>query len=343
MSYQVVVKRECMHNERTDTSIDLENIYCHVPAVTCSGPLRIHTDYPVIDERNANWVRKFLPFPDEEARLRFLGHRYSMLDTMMFPSGSGERIWQISCVTSMFFAIDDLSLLQQVLPGDIASGLADEHPYSRAFSDIWGILSRSMPTTLYRRYSRHWQLWFDSVLRENELKEQGKILDMDAYLALRRANVGALTYMIFAEYLHDLDFSDYADDPDLMRAQQAVEEYCLLVNDLYSYRKECSAGQGFNILASLTRLHGLSMQQAVDVVCARISAADQLRKELCDLLYDRYSSLFDTEQLQTYLNTLGTICAGVLRWTLESPRYECDDYRWEWKRTREITVSLPSL
>lgn len=48
----------------------------HLPAPVCSTPARINPDYPTIYERNAAWVRRFLPFPDDTARSRVMENRY---------------------------------------------------------------------------------------------------------------------------------------------------------------------------------------------------------------------------------------------------------------------------
>lgn len=51
-------------------------IHFNLPEVACSTPPRVNPDYPTIYERNAAWVRRFLPFPSAEALERMLENRY---------------------------------------------------------------------------------------------------------------------------------------------------------------------------------------------------------------------------------------------------------------------------
>ncbi|WP_261241789.1 terpene synthase family protein [Serratia entomophila] len=300
-------------------------------------PSKIHTDYPAIDECNAAWVRKYLPFDSDEDRQQFLELRIPMWDCQLFPVGTKEQVLESACITSLILAIDDRPLVRHAFFGGGDPCLVEGHPFSQIFVDLWGKLKCHMKPSVYRRYCYEWQLWFDSVITEGELQENGVVLDFNSFRELRRFNSALLPYFVFAEYLHDLDLSELIHDEDLQLAIQATNDHVMLVNDLYSYRKERSAGVTLNAMESLTHTHQMSLQQAADEICTLISEADQIRETQCQKLRRRYAHRPDAGQLGRYLDTFSTMCSGTLRWILENPRYyDATGRGWNWPRNRRI-------
>lgn len=312
----------------------------YIPEMYCSVPPRIHPDYPTIDELNAAWVRAFFPFADEAARLRFLRLHLPMWDSLIFPVGPADRLVLTSCVTSLILAIDDMPLGRHAMfhNGDVA--LLEGHPFAPAAQDIFGKLKQIMPAPVYRRYCHEWQAWFESVEEEARLVAAGEVLPFDEFLDLRHPNTGLLPYFPVAEFLYGLDLTELLEqDRELQLAIRVTNEHVGLVNDILSHRKEHSIGVTLNAMESLRMAHGHTAQEAADILCRRIGEADHTRVELCDVLRRRYAHRPDADQIGMYLDSLGGICAGNLRWLLENDRYvDSQGHGWDWTRSRLIVL-----
>jgi hypothetical protein len=226
--------------------------------------------------------------------------------------------------------------VEHALFADMAADWIADHAYGPAFASIWGILHRHMPYGLYRRYRHDWQDWFTHTLKENEFRARGEIPDLDTYLGIRRLSVGLRPYIVGVEYVLDLDFTDLiAASPELRAVKLAAVEHAMLVNDLFSFRWECFKDDYFNTVGPLVHVHGLSLQEAVDVTCDRIRAADEDMERLSAGIRRRYPGQVE---IHAYVDALGAFCAGNLRWSLETSRYHGHGYGWNGLRSGTVTL-----
>lgn len=319
------------------------------PELACSAPVRINPHYPVVYERNAAWIAEFLPLEGPPDLHRILERRYPMWDCLTFPDCTLlDRLTWSSCFTSVMFEIDDVAFLRRALFDEVAGDWEEwmvRHPYARAFGELWSPLEQRMPEGVYRRFRRGWQDFFTGTLEENEYRKREEIPDLDAYVAVRRASLGIRPYVAVAEYLLDMDLSaELASDADLVAAGQATVDHLLFTNDMYSFRQECFAGDCFNTIAVLMRTEGRSLQEAVDFTAERVREADQALSTLCAALTDRYR---DDLRILAYLRNLRDLCAGNLRWSLETTRYHGAGTVWTGARAATVelhperTVVLP--
>ncbi|MBB5780519.1 class I SAM-dependent methyltransferase [Nonomuraea jabiensis] len=106
-----------------------------------------------------------------------------------------------------------------------------------------------------------------------------------------------------------------------------------LVNDLFSCRAEWLKGDYFNAAGVLLHGHAANLQAAVDLICDRIRQADQVLSALGDRLRHRYRD----PDLRACLDTLDDFCAGNLRWSLETTRYNGTGIAWNGRRTGRVT------
>ncbi|MEV0385021.1 terpene synthase family protein [Nonomuraea sp. NPDC050643] len=312
----------------------LPGIGFRLPEVACRTRPRINVEYPTIYEDNAAWVAEFLPLTDPEAMRSLLECRYPMWDSMVYPQGIAERVTHSSQMTSLAFEVDDMAVIQNALFGEVAGAQLADHPYGRAYADVFATFERNMPERVYRRFRQSWQDWFGAVVEENRYRQRRHTPDFDTYLGLRRISVGLLPYIVTVEYVLDLDLTDLlAADPDLARAGELAVEHAMFVNDLLSCRAECLKGDHFNAVGVLLHGHVPSLQHAVDLICDRVQRADQALAALSERLRHRYPG----PDLRAYLDALGDFCAGNLRWSLETTRYIGAGNAWNGLRTGRVT------
>lgn len=131
-----------------------------------------------------------------------------------------------------------------------------------------------------------------------------------------------------------MDLTDLlAADPDLVKAGDLAVEHAMFVNDLFSCRAECFKGDHFNAVGVLLHGHVPNLQHAVDLICDLIHQTDQARTALGEQLRRRYP---DPARL-AYLDNLDDFCAGNLRWSLETTRYNGTGNAWNGLRTGRVT------
>ncbi|NQE91251.1 terpene synthase family protein [Nocardia terpenica] len=309
-----------------------------VPAPVCRTPARVNPEYPMIYEDNAAWVRRFVPFDGAEAMSRFFERRYALFDSMIYPTGLPSRLVHSSCMTSLMFEVDDLALRQHAAFGEIADEWTTGHPYGPAFADIWSTLEDNMPAGVFRRYRQGWRDCFRGMLAERDYIDRGVLPDFDTYLEIRQLSFGFRPLLACGEYVHGIELSPaMVADPDLEHAQRAAGMHLLLVNDLISFRKEYTHGDLFNVVAVLVHTHNQRLQAAVDITGELIRAADAELAGACATLLHRYPLLPD---LHLYVRTLNSLCAGNLRWSLETTRYHGSGFGWNGLRRRTETIGL---
>jgi hypothetical protein len=306
---------------------------------TCTTKATVNPDYPTIYEDNAAWVMDFLPFPNTNAMLRLMENRYPLWECLVYPKGVAERVYHSSCVTSLMFEVDDLALLQQVLFEDVTEDWVSEHPYGRAFANSFGTLKANMTEGVYERYIEDWQDWFLCVLAENAFRNSKTLPSLDRYLEIRRISVGLRPYVVCAEYVLQIDLTDEINaDPDLADLKPVAVEHAMLVNDLFSYRWECFKGDYFNIVSMLVRTPDSNLQRAIDTTSQMIRDADQKLIQLCDSLRQRYAVHPRAPQIQAYIDGCCLLCAGNLRWSMETSRYNGHGYGWNGLRSGVVTL-----
>ncbi|WAL99652.1 terpene synthase family protein [Streptomyces sp. Je 1-369] len=309
----------------------------HLGEVTCTPQARIHPEYPTIYERSTLWTGEYLPMADERARRRLLENDYPAWDAMIFPAPArAERVFHTSRITALLFEVDDLSLLHNGLFGDIVTEWrASSHPYGRAFADLFDTFERNMPPRVYDRFLAAWQTWFEATLEELEYRKSLQVPDLDSYLRARSYTIAMRVYQIAVEYVLDLDLTDLLDaDPDFTTAREAAIRHIMLVNDLFSLRTEAFGGEIFNAVMIIRYRNGGRLPEAVDDVRRLIAEADDAFAQVSGRLRDRYPD----PDVHRYLDTLGTMCSGNLRWSRTTTRYNGSATAWNGRSTGTVTL-----
>ncbi|MEG8184178.1 hypothetical protein GZH49_37560 [Nocardia terpenica] len=234
------------------------------------------------------------------------------------------------------FEVDDVAILRRALFDDINEDWFAEHPYGPAFKSSFGACERHMPPRVYSRYRQEWQNWFPSLTEENWYRDRGLVPDIDTYLPLRRISVALLPSIVCLEYVLGLDLTDIVSaDPTLEEARLVAVDHAMLVNDLCSFRGEYFRNDHFNTVSVLMHAHGCSLQEAINENCEMIRFANAKLVDLCGELRMRYALYAD---MLEYISALMRYCAGNLRWSLETPRYNGRGFGWNGLRSGIATL-----
>lgn len=277
-------------------------------SVQCRSEPRIHPDFPVIMQRNGDWVRRYLPGND-----RVFRHNYPLFDAVSYPDGITERVYQSSRITTLMFEADDLA--------EIGGQLEQEKPDAgdSAFGSAFTSLRRQMRPDLYGQFIAAWRDWHAAVGELRGYHEARLLPDLHTYLPLRRRDVALGAYTLYIEYALGLDeiTSLRNTDPELDSVRWHAVDHCMLTNDLYSFRNEALKGLYVNAVAVL-RARGAGLQQAFDTVQDAITQAERDMGIASEHLSNRYH---DHPEVRRYLRALWDFIAGNLFWSRVAYRY----------------------
>ncbi|KAG6861994.1 hypothetical protein C0995_008181 [Termitomyces sp. Mi166 len=171
------------------------------------------------------------------------------------------------------------------------------------------------------RFLRNWETYCASVITEAELREQEKILDVDAFITLRRENSAVRLCFSLIEYCLGTDLSDEVfKHPVFLEIYWAAVDLICWANDIYSYDMEQSKGiSGNNIVTVLMKNRHMTLQEASDHIGTHY-------KELMDCFISAQARLpswgasVDSE-VARYIQGLGCWVKGNLDWSFETQRY----------------------
>ncbi|WP_394831555.1 terpene synthase family protein [Pendulispora rubella] len=291
----------------------------------------------------------------------FLACRYAMWTCLCFPLGDAQRVRDLCDASQYFFVIDDdfsdasrpkgregepaiFCELMAVLRGE---SVAKDREYIQVLREVWSRLRTRMPLAQQTRYIEAVRDFLRGFAVEVEARRSGTCFNYVDYMGLRRDSVSGKPYFILAEYAMDIDLSEeFAAYPELDALNRTALDQLILVNDLFSFRKEYFAGDSMNAISVLRRSGGLDLQGAVSVVCDTVN--DLTRQFVHDRDRLLSSDLGRRPHVRAYATAIGQIMAGNLHWSFLTPRYHGAGYTWNHVTTgtvlldRERTTFLAS-
>ncbi|WP_159399474.1 hypothetical protein [Streptomyces alboflavus] len=92
-------------------------------------------------------------------------------------------------------------------------------------------------------------------------------------------------------------------------------------------------------MATLLRAHGKTLQEAVNESAALVEGADASLTDAVATLRRRYASAGPKGRaISSYLDGIGSFCAGNYRWSCETSRYNGTGYAWNGLRAGTVTL-----
>ncbi|KAG5636068.1 hypothetical protein H0H81_009214 [Sphagnurus paluster] len=182
------------------------------------------------------------------------------------------------------------------------------------------------------RFLKHWETYCACVITEAELRERGEILDVDAFIALRRENSAVRLCFGLIEYAFGTNLPEEVFEDIVF-----LDIYWAAVDlDIYSYDMEQSKGiSGNNIVEVLMANRKMTLQEASDHI-----------GEYCAELMERFmtaqnhlpswGACVDSE-VARFIQGLGCWIKGNLDWSFKTQRYFGTKYL-EIKETLCVTL-----
>lgn len=192
----------------------------------------------------------------------------------------------------------------------------------------------------YARFLKHCEDYIGANIRQAELRERGEVLDLDAFIRLRRENSGVPICIGIIGFIRGRDIPDEVfEHPVMTRLYLAAVDMVWLSNvtflpllrfpaqslslehqDIYSYNREQAIGlEGDNFLTLLMTLEKCDLQRAADIAGRRFAElvanfeADRARLPSWGPDLDITAAKF-VEGLEAW-------ATGNCQWSLETQRY----------------------
>ncbi|EPQ55293.1 terpenoid synthase [Gloeophyllum trabeum ATCC 11539] len=243
----------------------------------CRRKCSVNPHYERAGAESSAWVISQQLFPNKR-RLAFVLGNNELLASRAYPRADYDRLRTCLDFINLLFVVDEISD-EQSGEDALKTGLiviktmqdpsyADDSQVAKITREFRVRLLRHARPNFLRRFLKTWEDYAIAFAQEAELRENGQVLDVQAYTELRRENSGV------RPCFHLIEYAAGSDIPDEVFANPTFEDLFLCAldmiswsNDLYSYNVEQSKGQdGNNIIRVLMEERNLSLQEACDYV-----------------------------------------------------------------------------
>lgn len=310
---------------------------------------RLNDRFAEISTDYARWVRTQLR-PTSSELAAILAAQSDLFVGWCYPGASQERACVLSRLTALLFLVDDvtsqsmtdvragvsattqaiLDVILAIMNGDGASCSAGDRgipvAWLTACSRVFDSLRAGMPVSQWKRFVQAMGRWGAGTVGEAAPRTESVTLAFEDVVALRVVSSGSEPYAILVEYGLGIDVSDLAQHPQVRRIYDAMARHAALTNDLHSFRAEHYRGDHVNAVAMGCRFEGLSLQDSINRVCETIADAERdfvgWRAEILD------ADLGQRPGIREYLDGMGHIMAGNVRWSHGCPRYHGTCHTW---------------
>ncbi|WP_338932932.1 hypothetical protein WEB32_32145 [Streptomyces netropsis] len=303
-----------------------------------------HPQAAEVSARVLEWADRHLTFlPLSEEDLRYSLRPVVLFPEWAYPSASVERFADLSAFTTYFFAIDDTldnlrcgegddedddegfghgELIRSAVDACVRAHHGDPDltsPWGAAYADVLDGVRRRMTPEQYTRLTAVCEEWFDACVRA--LDAPLKDPDLETYLADRLLTAAAEAAVGLVEYATATDVAGLRrSDADLEAVCQASRRFGVLVNDLFSYRRDLfSGGPVVNAVTVLRQSEGLGLQGAVDRLCEELDAAEAALHRAHDKVLA--GPLGARPDVRAFVKGILEMTAGNLRFSATTPRY----------------------
>jgi hypothetical protein len=255
--------------------------------------------------------------------------RLGMLEAHAFPDAPVEVLTLATVWVTLFCAIDDFvesshlgplklsAYLSEVL-SSFRGGSTGPDPLCRGFHDFGRKLRSLTDGPLAEQFGVELEELFSAYLWEEINRQNSTHPDYTGYRIMRVTTIGLRPHFLLSDAIGP-DGRPSEKDALVLRELERIA--CLAVgwaNDIFTYQKELSQGEGHNIVAVLMRTEELPMREAL----ARSRALHD--DEVCRFLrlQARLESSFGLNEFAEHrVRHLRNWIGGHLHWAINNGRY----------------------
>lgn len=298
-----------------------------IPEIYCPFPSRISPHYEQVRAHTLDWARRFEVVYHPEMLRYYDRADLSGLACRVYPHAGLEELCLASDWLFFIFVFDDL-----FDEGGLDHRLNEmaqfhEHlldvvhnpprgqsygPISRVFLNLFQRAGSSVSPAWHERFERHNEEFFKAQRWQIANRESQRLPNFQECLENRVHGAGVLPVFDLIEVMQHVEIPAEIYESQLAQAiLQAGNNIVGWTNDVYSFKKDAGCSDVNSALAALQCGQGISLQQAVDQMCAMI---DRETRRFLDLL--RLVS-FPSEVSEQHMRFLWTGVADWLRGHLD--------------------------
>ncbi|AUX25563.1 terpene synthase metal-binding domain-containing protein [Sorangium cellulosum] len=198
----------------------------------------------------------------------------------------------------------------------------------RSLLDLWSRTAPPMSPYAQRRFRRAIEDMIESWLWELANHIQGRIPDPVDYVEMRRATFGSdLTMALCQRAVGESIAPDVFRTRTMRNLANSAQDFCCLVNDVFSYQKEIQfEGELNNSVLVVQKFLECDKGQAVavvnDLMRARVQQFEHIVATELPVLFDDLDlDAAARERLNKHVKDVENWMAGVLHWHRETKRY----------------------
>ncbi|MGH3697378.1 MAG: terpene synthase family protein [Pseudonocardiaceae bacterium] len=319
-----------------------------LPDIPLPFPRRINPLAEAVERHIRAWARRFGLVSSDAAARRFDDSDYGGFAARAYCTAAHEDLALCAEWLSWYALLDDqlsegtyntAQAWEHALPGLCTAVLHPEQdtdsqasPAVRALADMCRRTFSRTPSTWYERFAAHLLSTLRSLAAEATADRRlNGDLDIEQYLALRRATAGVPFYVDLIELAEHAEVPEAAwRTPAFQELVAATTDLVCLHNDLYSLDKELARGNVLNLVLVLERVHGMTRNQALEAVAAR---ATQRVDQFCAARHQLQASLPHIGVDNAAIEKIGRCVTGMqdwvngnLEWCQYTPRYGHVEY-----------------
>ncbi|KAI5863450.1 isoprenoid synthase domain-containing protein [Durotheca rogersii] len=205
----------------------------------------------------------------------------------------------------------------------------DRRGLMSVFDDLSRQLHADMSSDQRARFSREIEEYISETAVEQTNQQQGCVASFEDYMNMRLRTSGIGSGLALCEFTAGVDLPSWAmDSQEMVTMWREITSICMLINDVYSLKKELGHGVIQNAIPILvSSLQEQDLAHAVEILAQKIEHSIALFDETLKTLHCRFSERGERpDDLIQYADACRMIATGLLEWLLTSPRYGMHRY-----------------
>lgn len=218
--------------------------------------------------------------------------------------------------------------LKECMPLDLAQVLVPAGAAERGLADLWTRTAGPMPGEGRRALRQAVEDMIDSWVWELANQALRRVPDPIDYIETRRRTFGSDLTMLLARLRPDRTIpAELSGTRELLGLRNAAQDYCCLMNDVFSYQKEIQfEGELNNGVLVMQNFFDCDLDTAISIVNAlmtsRMRQFEYIAANDLPFLLDTVGADEEVrESVDGYVGELRDWMAGVLRWHERTTRY----------------------
>nr|VWP01242.1 N/A [Ganoderma boninense] len=336
--------------------------YLQVPDLLADWPWqrKVNPLCEEVSEEGNLWFRSFVPF-NPKSQHAFERGMFGLCAALMVPDAPRDQLRTCVDALNIAFLVDEYTDVEpapkvRMIIDACVDALHDPGKPRPEGETIVGevvrqyvnhfsghrhvhVLYESHQTTMFRFWERgqktatpqgakHFLTGFiaylQSVTTEAEARDSGAVLTTDAYLAIRRDNIGVRFLCPMVELQLSIPDALYGH-PLLKRMMELDCDLVIIDNDVVSYNREQATGVGdFNIVTTTAHHNGLSLEDTVRFLAERVVDLEkefwERHREFCAFL-DGVGGPDKTAEIRKFVDQMGNVRRAAWCWSFDGHRY----------------------